>query len=284
VLAALAIAVAGGTASAAGPDSTLPGPSEARVALDAGDPSDRSERGYRLTAGDLVRVTVYQNPDLTLETRLPDSGRIRFPLLGPVQLGGLTVAQGEERLAQGLRDGRLVRAPQVTLALLEATGRQASVLGQVNRPGRYPIALSGLRLTELLALAGGATATGAERVILSGLRDGQPWRTEIDLPALFANADRSADPPIEPGDTVWVDRQAQVYVVGEVQRPGALRLERRMTLLQVLAAGGGLTPRGTERGIRVHRTLPDGRIQMLQPAMDALLRPGDVVQVAESLF
>ena len=92
------------------------------------------------------------------------------------------------------------------------------------------------------------------------------------------------DPLIHPGDTVWVDRQPQVYVVGEVQRPGALRLERRMTLLQVLAAGGGLTPRGTERGIRVHRTLPDGRIQVLQPAMDALLRSGDVVQVAESLF
>lgn len=251
----------------------------------AGDPAGGL---YRLAAGDLVRVTVYQNPDLTLETRLPDSGRVSFPLLGPVELAGLTVAQAEERLARALRDGRYVRAPHVTLALLEATGRQASVLGQVNRPGRYPIALSGLRLTELLALAGGATAGGADRVVLSGRRDGQPWRTEIDLAALFANAgphtDRVADPAIQPGDTVWVDRQPQVYVVGQVQRPGALRLERDMTLLQVLAAGGGLTPRGTERGIRVHRTLPDGRIQVLQPAMDALLRSGDVVQVAESLF
>jgi polysaccharide biosynthesis/export protein len=69
-----------------------------------------------------------------------------------------------------------------------------------------------------------------------------------------------------------------------VQRPGPMRLERDMTLLQVLATGGGLTQRGTEKGIRVHRKGAAGKIEVLQPDMTDLLREGDVVFVRESLF
>jgi polysaccharide export outer membrane protein len=106
----------------------------------------------------------------------------------------------------------------------------------------------------------------------------------VDLPALFTPSGQGRDVDILHGDTVWVDRQPQVYIYGEVQRPGPLRLERGMTLMQVLATGGGLTPRGTEKGIRVHRRGPDGRLLVVQPAMDDTVREGDVVHVRESLF
>jgi polysaccharide biosynthesis/export protein len=69
-----------------------------------------------------------------------------------------------------------------------------------------------------------------------------------------------------------------------VQRPGALRIERGMTVLQGLAASGGLTQRGTEKGIRLHRKSGDGKVQVLQPAMDDKVLDGDVVFVRESLF
>jgi polysaccharide export outer membrane protein len=75
-----------------------------------------------------------------------------------------------------------------------------------------------------------------------------------------------------------------VYIYGEVQRPGALRLERGMTVMQALATGGGLNLRGTEKGLRVHRRAADGKMQVLQPGMDDALREGDVVYVRESLF
>ena len=94
---------------------------------------------YRLSAGDTVRILVFQNPDLTLETRVTEAGAISYPLLGSLRIAGQTVAQVEKRIADGLRDGNFIKQPQVTVSLLQVRGNQASVLGQVNRPGRYPI-------------------------------------------------------------------------------------------------------------------------------------------------
>ncbi len=239
---------------------------------------------YRLGSGDVLRVSVYQNPDLTLETRVSEAGLVSFPLLGNVRIGGLTVTAAEKLIADGLRSGNFVRQPQVTIVLLQVRGSQASVLGQVNRPGRYPLEVADLRLTDLLAMAGGTAPGSADVVVLTGTRAGQPMRIEVDLPTLFAPGGRDRDLTILNGDAVWVDRQPLAYIYGEVQRPGSLRLERGMTLMQALATGGGLTGRGTERGIRVHRRAGDGKVQVIQPAMDEALRDGDVVFVRESLF
>ncbi|MGN6830628.1 polysaccharide export protein EpsE [Paucibacter sp. M5-1] len=239
---------------------------------------------YRLGSGDVLRISVYQNPDLTLETRVSEAGVLSFPLLGTIKIGGLSVTQAEKLIADGLRNGNFVKQPQVTIVVVQVKGNQASVLGQVNRPGRFPIEVADMRLTDLLANAGGVAANGAEIVILSGTRNGQAFRTEIDLPALFAPGGRSQDILVQNGDVLWVDRAPMVYIYGEVQRPGAMRLERGMTLMQSLATGGGLTQRGTEKGIRVHRKGADGKVQILQAAMDEALKDGDVVYVRESLF
>jgi polysaccharide export outer membrane protein len=136
----------------------------------------------------------------------------------------------------------------------------------------------------MLATAGGAAQGGADQIVLVGTRDGKPFRLEVDLPTLFTAAGRDKDVLVMNGDTIWIDRQPLVYIYGEVQRPGPMRLEREMTLLQVLATGGGLTGRGTERGIRVHRRDADGSTNVLTPAMTDKLREGDVVYVRESLF
>ena len=86
------------------------------------------------------------------------------------------------------------------------------------------------------------------------------------------------------GDVIYVHRGPVFYIYGEVQRPGVIRLERGMTVMQALATGGGLTQRGTEKGMRVHRRGPDGKVQVIQPSMDDQVRDGDVVYVRESLF
>lgn len=271
----LAVGLAGSAAPAQAQQQTAAATAPASTAAAAPD--------YRLGAGDVVRISVYQNPDLSVETRVTESGVISMPLLGSVRLGGQSVTQAEKLIADGLRNGNFVKQPQVTIVVVQVRGNQASVLGMVNRPGRYPIEVTDMRLSDLLATAGGATAGGTDMIVVTGTRNGQPFRMEVDLPTLFTSAGRDKDILIRNGDAVWVDRQPLVYIYGEVQRPGPMRLERGMTLMQSLATGGGLTQRGTEKGIRVHRKAGD-KIQVIQPTMDDKLQDGDVVYVRESLF
>lgn len=239
---------------------------------------------YRLALGDTIRITVFQVPDLSLEARLTEAGVISYPLLGSVNLAGMTVAEAEQRIAKGLRDGNFVRQPQVTITLVQARGNQVSVLGQVGRPGRYPLETGEVRLTDMLATAGGVAQGGSDLVVLVGMRNNQPYRVEIDLPTVFSPNRRGADVLLQNGDVVWVERAPTIYMYGEVQRPGALRLERSMTVMQALASSGGLTQRGTMRGLRVSRKDTDGRTREIEPQLTDTLRPDDVVFVRESVF
>lgn len=240
---------------------------------------------YVLGVGDVIRVTVYQNVDLTLETRVSEGGAISYPLLGTVKIGGLSVGDAEKKIATGLRDGNFLKQPQVSILVLQVKGNQISVLGVVNRPGRYPLETTNTKLSEALAQAGGiAAGAGSDSVIVTGTRNGQPFRKEIDVPLIFAAAQPAEDVLLQNGDTIYVDRTPMVYIYGEVQRPGAMRLERDMTVMQALASASGLTLRGTEKGMRVHRRMPDGTVKIIQPGMNDKLQKDDVVYVKESLF
>jgi polysaccharide export outer membrane protein len=239
---------------------------------------------YRMGGGDTVRIQVYQSPDLSLEARLTENGLLNYPLLGAIQLGGLTVREAEQRLELELRQGLYLRQPQVMVMVTQVRAHQVNVLGQVQRPGRYALDKPGMRLSEILALAGGVTPVGADHVVVVGQRQGQPWQLKRDLARLLTEVDPEGDPELAQGDVIFIDRAAQVYVYGEVQRPGTLRLERDMTVLQALAAAGGPTLRGTERGIKLLRNDGQGRIHTLWPEMQHALQAGDVVYVRESLF
>jgi polysaccharide export outer membrane protein len=239
---------------------------------------------YRLGPGDVVHILVFQNPDLTMDSRVSESGIVNYPLLGAIRIGGLSTSQAEKLIADGLRDGNYLKQPQVSVLLTQVRGNQASVLGQVNRPGRYPIEVSGMRLTDLMAMAAGIAPSGGDTVTLIGTRDGKAFRREIDLPMLFKVSHRDDDILIQDGDVAYVERAPMVYIYGEVQRPGAMRIERDMVLMQVLANGGGVNGRGTEKGIKLHRRSAEGKVEAHEPRMDEPVRDGDVVYVRESLF
>jgi polysaccharide export outer membrane protein len=240
---------------------------------------------YVLGAGDQIRITVFQSPDLLLETRLNAAGAISYPLIGSVQLGGLTVSQAEQKIANALRDGNFLKQPQVSILVMAVKSNQVSVLGYVNRPGRYPLEAGTSKVSEVLAQAGGILpGNGSELIVVTGTRDGKPFRKEIDFPLIFSAAGGNNDIVLQNGDAIFVDRAPQIYMYGEVQRPGAQILLRDTTLLQALASGGGLTLRGTERGIRVHRRDASGQVNVIQPGMNDKLQPGDVIYVRESLF
>jgi polysaccharide export outer membrane protein len=243
-----------------------------------------AKNDYVLGAGDVIRVSVFQSPELTLETRIPESGVVNYPLLGPVTLGGLTTGQAEKRIAEGLLSGKFLKQPQVSILVLQLKGAQASVLGHAVRPGRYSLEVTSTRLSDLMALAGGVAPDGHDILTVVGTREGKPFRQQIDFRTLFRGSDPNQDIVIQNNDVVYVDKAPEIYIYGEVQRPGMLRLERGMTVQQALAAGGGLTARGTQRGIRIHRKGADGQVEELKPALQDSLKQGDVIQVPESLF
>ncbi len=264
---------------------TVPTAASAPAAGDTrAGPGASNASEYRLSLGDTIRISVFQSPDLSLETRITESGSISYPLLGSVSLVGMSVSQAEKRLADGLRDGNFLKQPQVSINVVTVRGNQVSVLGQVGKPGRYPLESGDVRLSDIIATAGGINPTGSDTVILVGTREGKPFRQEVDMPSLFGANRSSRDLPLQNGDVVWIERAPTIYVYGEVQKPGPIRLERGMTLMQVLASGGGLTNRGTEKGIRVHRKDASGKTAILQPALTEELKQDDVVFVRESLF
>lgn len=250
--------------------------------IGAGNAAD--EREYVLGPGDIVRITVFQNPDLTTETRVSEAGSITFPLLGSVVVGGQSVSATERIIASRLKDGGFVLQAQVNVLPVQIRGNQVAVLGQVNRPGRFPLETANLRITDMLATAGGIATSGADTVVLVGMREGKQVRREIDIPALFANGDLTDDQRLAGGDILYVQRAPMYYIYGEVQRPGAFRLERKMSVMQGLATGGGTTLRGTTRGLRIHRRDAEGNVQVFEPKLDDLLQADDVIHVRESLF
>lgn len=238
---------------------------------------------FTLGPGDIVKISVYGNPDLTVETRISDTGTVTFPLVGQVNVNGLNVAAAEKKLAQALEGGGFLKKPQVNLIVSQILSRQVSVLGQVNRPGRYPLEAK-RSVMDLLATAGGFSQDGGDAISLIRKRDGQVTKTVIDVVDMVRTGELSKDIELEPNDIIYAERSPRFYIYGEVQRPGAFRLERQMTVLQALAIGGGLTQRGTERGIRIKRRGADGQEQVIDAKHNDLVQVDDVVYVRESWF
>lgn len=241
------------------------------------------DNDYRMGTGDVLRITVYGQPDLTTEARVGENGGVTFPLIGAVKLAGITPAQGEKEIASRLSKGGFVLKPFVTLNVVQYRGQQVSVLGRVNRPGQYSLEKTS-RVTDALALAGGIIVDGADTVTLVRNRDGKTEYRNIDVVALFKAGGEASNEVVQDGDIINVARQPMFYIYGEVQRPGAFRLEQNMSVVQALSMGGGVTPRGTQRGIKILRRDNGGEIQELEAKLADWVKKDDVIYVKESLF
>jgi polysaccharide export outer membrane protein len=239
---------------------------------------------YLIVPGDILRISVFKNPDLSLDARVSDAGTLSYPLIGAVPVAGLTLSAAEKKIGDLLREGGFVLNPQVNILATQALGGLVSVIGEVNTPGRYSVEAAGGHLSGMLAVAGGIGPNGSDTVIVSGTRAGKPFRREIDIVAMSMGASTSEDIALAGGDTVFVNRAPLFYIYGQVQKPGQLRLERGMTVMQALAAGGGVTGKGTSRGIVRHRRDASGKVKEESVSLDEDVRDQDVIYVKESLF
>lgn len=262
----------------------IPSIAQPNQPTDAKAASVPGTQDYKLGAGDAIGVQVYQSPDLTVDARVSESGVIGYPLVGSVQLGGLTISEAEKKIADALRSGGFVKSPQVNIVLRQVRGNQVAVLGQVSRPGRFPLETFNTRVSDMLAAAGGTTVTGDDVLIVTGQRDGRPFRKTIDIPKLFSSEKTDDDIVLSAGDTLFVNKAPMFYIYGEAQRPGLYRVERGMTVMQALAQGGGPTVRGSQNRLRLHRRDADGKVIETSPRLTDIVRPEDVLYVRESLF
>jgi polysaccharide export outer membrane protein len=246
-------------------------------------PAWSADNDYRMGTGDVVRITVYGNPDLTTEARVGEDGGITFPLIGAVKAAGQTPADAEKEISTRLAKGGFIVDPNVNLNIVQYRGQQISVLGRVNRPGKHTLEKVS-RVTDALALAGGIILDGADTVTLVRARDGKTEYRDIDVIALFKAGGEASNELIQDGDIINVARQPMFYIYGEVQRPGAFRLEQNMNLVQALSLGGGVTARGTQKGIRILRRDASGGMQELEAKLADPVKKDDVIYVKESLF
>jgi len=235
---------------------------------------------YRVGPGDLLHITVFGYPDLTGDVRVSQTGNMTFPLIGAIPVAGLSPREVETSVSDKLASGHFIKQSQVTVLVMEYQSQRVAVMGEVAKPGQYP--LVGTRhVLNLLADAGGVLiATAGDQAVLIRANGA---RVPIDLVAMM-NGDASQNPVVHPDDTINVPKAAQFYIYGEVQRPGVYRLEREMTVDAAISAGGGLTRRGSERGIVAKRHGTNGKEYKVRLRGSDLVQPDDVLMIKESWF
>ena len=244
-----------------------------------------------LGAGDIVRISVYGQKDLDTVARISSDGSITFPLLGAVRLAGLNVRNAEQRIADELSGRSLVMEPQVTLFVERseaAESESVTILGNVSRPGRYPIqsmsSTGSENVAGVIALAGGVTDKAADYLILTRTIGPDQSTVRVELLQLLEQGDQDQNFAIHNGDIAFIPHMDEFFVYGEVRNPGLYRLRPSMTVIQALSASGGLTARGSEKGITLTRRGDDGVARSIKVDMNDELLPNDVLIVKEGLF
>lgn len=230
-------------------------PAESRSIAPAGD-------DYRVGVDDTLAIAVLQAPELTLSVRVSPRGEILLPLLGAVPVAGLTASEVIALLTARLRE-QYMRDPHVTVQVTDTPSHVVSIVGAVNKPGAVQIR-GDKALLEVLSLAGGLTTEAGESILITrapvSAREGA--RTlEVPLRALLEASDPALNVTIRGGDVVTVLQAPMIYIVGQVNKPGAFALRGNgdpLTVLRALALGEGLAPTAAKDSTIILRTTPSG--------------------------
>jgi polysaccharide export outer membrane protein len=208
----------------------------------------------RLGAGDLIEVTVYNVPELNTRIRVSNQGDISLPLINNVHVDGLTINEAEALIERRLDDGGFVRNPHVQIFVHEYTSQGASVLGEITKPGVYPV-LGDQKLFTLISSAGGFTERAGKNITIT--RRGE---SPIVVPISHNLQDHpESNVPVLPGDTVIVRRADVVYVVGDVERPSGFLMDSgNISVLQAIALAGGTNSTAKLSAVRIVRRGPAG--------------------------
>ena len=245
-----------------------------------------SDVDYRVGSGDRLSVSVLQMPDMKTTVRVSQQGAISLPLLGIVQVAGLSVSEIEKRLADELRR-TYVRDPQVSVQVEEIESHPISVVGAVAEPGTFQVR-GPMHLLAVLSLARGVTDTAGSRVLVMRADTNTP-PIDLDLKQVLESGDPSLNVVVNPGDVVKVTSAAMIYIVGEFKKPGAFPMPRgdRLTVLRALALGEGLGPLAAKKDAVIMRTDATGKQTEIEIRLDRIIKadePDPVLQANDVLF
>jgi polysaccharide export outer membrane protein len=240
-------------------------------------------------SGDLLDVSLYGIPDFKAEVRVDHAGEISLPMLGTVAVDGLSVEQAEKLIDLKLVQMGLFNDPHVSVFVKDYATQGISVLGEVQKPGIYPL-LGSRKLYDAISVAGGTTPKAGRYALITRRNDPHhPIRVPVS-----AGAAESLDNnvQVEPGDTIVVSKAGLVYVVGDVRLPGGFVMEndRTITVLQALALAQGANPNAALNAAKLIRKTPEGPQEVSLPlkkilgakAPDFELQPDDIVFVPGS--
>lgn len=237
---------------------------------------------YLVGPTDTIDIVVYDNPDLSSSFSVSASGTINFPLIGEIKVVGRTARQIESLVRDSLISGKYLKDPQVRVSVAQFRSQSVAVIGEVSNPGK--IVIEGeTTVLDILAEVGGLTPSAGDRVLLVKRENGRERTSTIDL-SRFNRGDFSKNLGVSSGDVVIVPKNESFYIYGEVRNPGLYRLERDMTVMQALSVGGGLTDRGTQKGLVITRRDQNGNVSESKARLTDSIKPDDVIYVKESIF
>ena len=257
---------------------------------------ERYKADYKIGAKDLLEISVFGLDDMNKTVRVSEDGKITLPLLGEVEVEGLTKTELEKKLSQLLEE-KYLQNPQVTVFIKEYQSKRVSVLGAVEEPGPYEL-LGRQTLLQLISQAGGLTKDAGDLIVVIRQVEGnKSTALKISIDGLMLKGDVSLNIPLEAGDiiNIPVDKDVFIYVFGQVKRPGALKVKKSniLTLLQAIAQAGGFSERASKGKVLIKRTDKDGKEQRLKVNVkhiikgkkkDIQLKENDVVIVPETIF
>ncbi len=257
------------------------------------DDTSPAAEDYRVGTDDVLLITVFAEPDLTGPFTVNNEGAFAYPLLGRVTVRALTLREVEALLTDRLADGFL-RNPQLNVKVLEYRSQNVYVLGEVRAPGIYPLTGS-MSLIQVLVAAGSMTATaGYEVQIVRRTGNGELGAgpvlpedsAEVEvtyLNLLDLQSGRLSEVRLHDGDTVYVPKAETFYVSGYVRSPGSFVWERGITVLQAISLAGGMTDRGSNRGIQILRIVDDEE-ERVSVSLSDQVRAGDTVVIRQRFF
>lgn len=244
---------------------------------------------YTLRPNDTIRLSVYEEPDLSVQVRILKTGQASFPLIGSVEIGGLTVAESAQKIRDLYAKDYLVD-PKLTLTVDEYATEFISVIGAVKNPGQIPMPVSGnLDLAAALASVGGlaedADSNSIQLVRLSGTT------STYSMASIQGESGRVR---LGAGDRIVVNQSAfvgrKMTVLGQVGKPGpiAFPLSGKLDLVNAIALAGGITELANPKKVTINRkgqvTVVNFKEISERGDRPYWLQPDDVVTIAERLF
>lgn len=237
---------------------------------------------YIVGERDVLRITVYDNPDLTTVARVSGEGTILFPLIGEVKVSGLTIPQIAKKIADLLSDGYIIN-PQVIVFIEEFRSKKVTIIGEVSKPGLYELP-GQTTLLELLSKAGGLTKDSGDKAIVKRKSIQGEQTLSVNLRQLIEKGDTTIDVILQDGDSIYIPKAGFFYVTGEVKKPDAYKFEEGTTVIKAVTMAGGFTDKAATKRIKIKRNEDGKEVLLERVGFDDLIKPDDVIIVPESFF